>query len=210
LSDFLEFFGQRIGRYRPKQRPTMRDTLVFLGFKLNYFVLALGLPLWLHSWSNVLVVAFGIQLIVGFTIALVFQLAHVVDAVEMPEVDAGTRRLEEDWATHQLRTTADFAADNRFVSWYCGGLNMQVEHHLFSRISHVRYQHLRPVVEAACREYGVRYRSYPSVLSAVRGHLRRLSALAQPPLAAASAASAPSASEHAAVQLAGPSARSAP
>lgn len=187
LSDFLEFFGERIGRYKPKQRPSTRDTLVFLGFKLNYLVLALGLPLWLHSWSNVLVVALGIQLIVGFTIALVFQLAHVVDVVDMPEVNEGTRRLEDDWATHQLRTTADFAADNRFVSWYCGGLNMQVEHHLFSRISHVRYRHLRPVVESVCKEHGVRYRSYPSVLSAVRGHLRRLSALAQPPHVTASA-----------------------
>jgi len=176
ISDFTEFFTGRVGRHAVP-RSGQRETLLFVAFKLNFFLLALGLPLALHPWQGVLVVLLSIQLVVGFTLALVFQLAHVVDLVDTPVPNASTRRIDDEWAVHQLRTTADFAAHNPWVSWYCGGLNRQVEHHLFSRVSHVRYPHLIPVVQRTCREFGVRYRSYPTLLAAVRGHLRTLSAL---------------------------------
>jgi len=120
----------------------------------------------------------AIQLVVGFTIALVFQLAHVVDIVDFPE--ATGPRVENEWMIHQLQTTANFATGSRFVSWYCGGLNRQVEHHLFASISHVHYKHLEPAVEQTCREFNVAHRSYPTVFAAVRGHLSMLSQLARP------------------------------
>jgi linoleoyl-CoA desaturase len=177
ISDFGEFFSGRVGRHVQPKRYSLRDTLLFLGFKLNFLLLALGLPLALHPWQNVLIVVLAVQLVVGFTLSLVVQLAHVVDVVEMPTPDAGTRRMAEDWAAHQLRTTADFATGNHLVSWYCGGLNRQVVHHLFAGVSHVRYGHLLPVIQETCGQFGVRYRSYPSVLAAIRGHLRQLAAL---------------------------------
>jgi linoleoyl-CoA desaturase len=177
LSDFKEFVTGRVGNHIQRERHSTRDILLFVGFKLNFFILALGLPLALHPWQSALLVLLAIQLVVGFTTSLVFQLAHVVDLVDMPAPIPGTRRVAEDWAAHQLRTTADFAPGNRLVNWYCGGLNLQVEHHLFSRVSHVRYAHLRPVVQQICSEFGVRYRSYPTVFAAVRGHLRQLAAL---------------------------------
>lgn len=177
ISDFSEFFSGRVGRHVQPRGHGLRDTLTFLGFKLNFLLLALGLPLALHPWQNVLIVLLAVQLVVGFTISLVFQLAHVVDVVDMPVPEAGTRGMAEDWAAHQLRTTADFATGNHLVSWYCGGLNRQVVHHLFAGVSHVRYAHLVPVVQQTCGQFGVRYRSYPSVLAAVRGHLRQLAAL---------------------------------
>jgi linoleoyl-CoA desaturase len=177
ISDFTEFFSGRVGRHVQPRPHGLRDTLIFLGFKLNFLLLALGLPLALHPWPNVLIVLLSVQLVVGFTLSLVFQLAHVVDLVDMPAPDASTKRMTEEWAAHQLRTTADFAADNRLVSWYCGGLNRQVVHHLFAGVSHVRYRHLLPVVRQTCGQFGVRYRSYPSVFAAIRGHLRQLAAL---------------------------------
>lgn len=177
ISDFREFFSGRVGRHVQPKRHSLRDTLIFLGFKLNFVLLALGLPLALHPWQNVLIVALAVQLVIGFTLSLVFQLAHIVDVVDLPAPDASTPRIAEDWATHQLRTTADFATGNQLVSWYCGGLNRQVVHHLFAGVSHVRYAHLLPVVQQTCRQFGVRYRSYPSVLAAVRGHIRQLAAL---------------------------------
>jgi linoleoyl-CoA desaturase len=184
ISDFSEFFGGRVGRHTIG-RPSLRETLIFLAFKLNFFLLAIVLPLALRPWQGVLAVGLSIQLVVGFTLALVFQLAHAVDVVDRPVPTTDTQRLADEWSVHQLRTTADFSADNAWVSWYCGGLNRQVEHHLFSRISHVRYRHLLPVVEKTCREFGVRYRSYPTLLAAIRGHLRLLSALGRgEPLAA--------------------------
>jgi linoleoyl-CoA desaturase len=188
ISDFVEFFGGRVGRHVQAKRYGLRDTLLFLGFKLNYLLLAIGLPLAFHSWQGVLLVSLSIQLVVGFTLSLVFQLAHVVDLVDMPAPNPGTRRIDDDWATHQLRTTADFAVNNGLVNWYCGGLNLQVEHHLFARVSHVRYRYLLPAVQKTCLEFGVRYRSYPTVLAAVRGHLRQLAALGRGAGPSASAA----------------------
>jgi linoleoyl-CoA desaturase len=177
ISDFGEFFSGRVGRHVQAKRYGLRDTLLFLGFKLNFLLLALVLPLALHPWQNVLIVTLSVQLVVGFTLSLVFQLAHVVDVVDTPTPDVSTQRMAEDWAAHQLRTTADFATDNHIVSWYCGGLNRQVVHHLFAGVSHVRYGHLVPVIRQTCGQFGVRYRSYPSVLAAIRGHLRQLAAL---------------------------------
>lgn len=180
ISDFSEFFGRRVGRHVQTKRHGLRETLLFLVFKLNFFLLALGLPLAFHPWQGVLAVLLSVQLLVGFTISLVFQLAHVVDIVDMPAANPSTGRVADEWAVHQLRTTADFAAGNRWVSWYCGGLNLQVVHHLFSRVSHVRYPHLVGVVQKTCGEFGLRYRSYPTVRSAVLGHLRQLAALGRP------------------------------
>lgn len=177
LSDFFEFFSGRVGRQGNKV-PTKGKRLLFLAFKLNYFVLGLGLPMLFHPAWGVLLTFFAIQLVVGFTISLVFQMAHVVDIVDFPE-PAGPC-LENEWMIHQLCTTANFATNSRFISWYCGGLNRQVQHHLFAPISHVHYEHIEPAVVQTCREFKVPLRSYPTLLGAVRGHLNMLSRLARP------------------------------
>jgi len=177
LSDLVEFFSGRIGR-QGNTVTTQGKTALFVAFKLNFFVLGLGLPMLFHTAWSVLPTFLAIQLVVGFTIALVFQLAHVVDIVDFPE--ATGPRVENEWMIHQLQTTANFATGSRFVSWYCGGLNRQVEHHLFASISHVHYKHLEPAVEQTCREFNVAHRSYPTVFAAVRGHLSMLSQLARP------------------------------
>ena len=84
----------------------------------------------------------------GFTLALVFQLAHVVEHVEF-EAAAGMdhKLIENEWAIHQIKTTANFAPKNKFINWYVGGLNYQVEHHLFPRISHVHYPAISGIVQ---------------------------------------------------------------
>jgi linoleoyl-CoA desaturase len=82
-----------------------------------------------------------------------------------------------DWATHQVTTTVDFARGNRVLSWYLGGLNFQVEHHLFPRICHLHYPALSPIVEATCRAHGVRYTAQPSLRAAVGANVRWLRAL---------------------------------
>jgi linoleoyl-CoA desaturase len=177
ISDIFEFFSGSIGRQGNKV-PTKGKTALFVAFKLNFFVLGLLVPMLFHGAWSVIVTFMAIQLVVGFTIALVFQLAHVVDIVDFPEVSGP--RVETEWMIHQLQTTANFASGNRFVSWYCGGLNRQVEHHLFAAISHVHYKHLEPAVEQTCLEFNVPHRSYPTVFAAVRGHLSMLSQLARP------------------------------
>jgi linoleoyl-CoA desaturase len=178
LSDFTEYFGGRIGARRVA-RPTLGDAVVFLAFKAFWVTLAFVVPLSRHPVEHVLPLFFFVILTVGFCLALVFQLAHVVDAVELPSADR-LRCADEEWIVHQLRTTADFGTGSRLLTWYTGGLNHQVIHHLFPKIAHVRYPLVRDVVEGFCREKGLPYHRYPSLLAAVRGHLRRLHSLGRP------------------------------
>jgi linoleoyl-CoA desaturase len=97
-------------------------------------------------------------------------------------VDAeGNERMETDWAVHQVQTTVDFARGNRLLCWFLGGLNFQVEHHLFSRICHVHYPALSKVVEEVCREFGVRYAAQKSFIGAVASHFRWLKLMGSTP-----------------------------
>jgi linoleoyl-CoA desaturase len=74
------------------------------------------------------------------------------------------------WAVHQVETTVDFARENRAATWLLGGLNFQIEHHLFSRICHINYPAIAPLVEQTCREFGVRYKHNKTFLTALRSH----------------------------------------
>ncbi len=115
-------------------------------------------------------------LVVGLVLALVFQLAHISNVQEYPESFNATQK---DWASHQLETTADFAVGNRFLTWVVGGLNFQVEHHIFPRVSHIHYPKIQPIVKRLCEQYGVKYSEYPSCFRALAAHLAQLKMLSR-------------------------------
>lgn len=116
----------------------------------------------------------------GFMLSVIFQPAHVTDGTEYPEPD-NSGRLENSWAVHQLRTTANFAPDYRLFSWFVGGLNYQIEHHLFPNICHVHYRKIAPIVEQTAREFNLPYRSLPTFRKALVLHTRLLKKLGQQP-----------------------------
>jgi linoleoyl-CoA desaturase len=92
--------------------------------------------------------------------------------------------MPDAWATHQVAATVDFARDDRLVSWLVGGLNFQIEHHLFPTLSHVNYPAIAGVVEQTCREFGVPYNVNPSFGAAVASHFRWLRRMGRAPQAA--------------------------
>ncbi|HRI21623.1 MAG TPA: fatty acid desaturase, partial [Panacibacter sp.] len=96
-----------------------------------------------------------------------------------PIPDSLTGRLEDEWAIHQLKTTANFATRNRFISWYVGGLNFQIEHHLFPKISHIHYPQISRIIKQACKEYGVKYVEYKRMHHAVISHISFLRQMGQ-------------------------------
>jgi linoleoyl-CoA desaturase len=169
-------------------RPRGSQWLVFFGGKLVFFSLAFALPLTLHPvWAVAATYAVtGVSL--GIVLAVVFQLAHCVESADFP-TEQGEGRMATPWAVHQVETSVDFARDNLAASWLLGGLNFQIEHHLFSRMCHVNYPAIAPIVEQACREFGVHYQYNRTLLSAVRSHYRWLRAMGRPPLARAAHAS---------------------
>jgi linoleoyl-CoA desaturase len=153
-----------------------RELVTAIGGKILFVGWAFALPAVLHlSWGLVGIWAIALFTL-GNVLAFVFQLAHCVgeaDFVERGEVEGG-------WMRHQVATTVDFAPRNAVLSWYLGGLNFQVEHHLFARVCHVHYPALRRIVAETCREHAIPYRCQPSLWSALEANWRWLRELGAP------------------------------
>ena len=170
--DFRDVAAGRLGEHR-LARPQGWDLATFVAGKVAFFSLALVIPLLWHSVWEVLLVYLAASIVQGVALGVVFQAAHCVEEAAFPlPQDAG--RMETDFARHQVETTVDFARGNRLLSWLVGGLNFQIEHHLFPRICHVHYPALAPIVEATCREFGLRYSAHATFRSALASHYRWL------------------------------------
>ena len=169
IDDVRELATGRIGghQFQPARGRTL---LVALVGKALFVSWAFVLPAVLHpSWALLLLWGLAIFTL-GNVLAAVFQLAHCVGEAEF----LGSNRVENDWAEHQLATTVDFAPTNVLLGWYLGGLNFQVEHHLFPRVCHLHYPALSRIVEATCRSHQVRYRCEPTLRSALAANWRWL------------------------------------
>ncbi|OOG55675.1 acyl-CoA desaturase [Rhodanobacter sp. C03] len=184
FGDFRDMITGTVGE-RPFNRPKGWDLAGFVIGKLVFFTVAFGLPLVFHSIGSVLLFYSLVSAVAGILLALVFQMAHVVEEAAFPVPDESGLQIDTPWAIHQLETTVDFARGNRVLSWLIGGLNFQVEHHLFPRISHVHYPLVARVVEDACREYGVTYREHRTFGAGIASHYRLLRQLGRPVIAAA-------------------------
>jgi linoleoyl-CoA desaturase len=171
--DFRDVATGRIAGHR-FQRPCGWDLATLIGGKLVFFSLALAIPLLVHPlWAVLLFYALA-SFVQGVTLSVVFQLAHCVEEADFPLPRPNAGRMEATWAVHQVETTVDFARGNRFLSWVIGGLNFQIEHHLFPRISHIHYPALAPLVEETCREFGVRYIAHQTFRASLASHYRWL------------------------------------
>jgi linoleoyl-CoA desaturase len=171
--DFRDLITGRIGGQR-FPRPRGRHLAGLVGGKIVFFTLAFGLPLLLHPLSDVLLGYALCAAVLGVVLSVVFQLAHCVEGAEFREVGATDPTVERPWAVHQVECTVDFARKSRLAAWLLGGLNFQIEHHLFPGICHVHYPALAPIVEAACRDHGVDYQGSMSFRQALGSHFRWL------------------------------------
>jgi len=109
--------------------------------------------------------------------SIVFQLAHTVEHTHFPLPNTTNNKIENEWAIHQVETTANFATKSKLVSWYVGGLNFQIEHHLFPKISHVHYPAISKIIKQTCNDFGIQYIEYKKMSQAIVSHasyLRRL------------------------------------
>ena len=173
VDDFSNVLTGRIGQHS-FPRPRGRDLATFIGGKVVFFTLAFGLPLLLHPWWCVLAFYALASLVEGVVLSVVFQLAHCVEEADFPMPQPDTGRMATAWAEHQVQTTVDFAPHNWLLSWYIGGLNYQIEHHLFPQICHVHYPALAPLVQQTCGEFGLRYTATPTFRAGVASHFRWL------------------------------------
>jgi linoleoyl-CoA desaturase len=156
--------------------PVLMTNLVIS--KVVYIAIVLGLPMLLSPipWWQTLILFLTMHFLAGLLLGLVFQPAHVVDSSEFPTPDENGK-INNNWVIHQMRTTANYAPKSRILSWLIGGLNYQVEHHLFANVCHVHYHKIAPIVQSVAAEYGLPYHVNRTFIGAIANHARLLKRL---------------------------------
>jgi linoleoyl-CoA desaturase len=170
--DYEKYFSKKIGGFDIPKMSTL-DHISFWGSKLGSYFIMIVLPILMVGFMDFLIGFAIVVLITGFLSAVVFQLAHTVEHTNFPKLTE-ENKIENEWAIHQIQTTANFATRNPIVTWFCGGLNFQIEHHLFPKMSHIHYPKISKIVKATCQEYGINYIEFPRVTAAMRSHWKLL------------------------------------
>lgn len=177
----IKYFAQRdLGPYKNAKHPVISlvgmiaGKLFYVGWAIVIPLLVLPIPWWQFAIGFLVM-----HLTAGLILGVIFQLAHVVEETEHPIPDAGGN-IDQAWMLHEMATTANFDCDSKFLCWYLGGLNFQVEHHLFSKVCSVHYPTISPIVREVAHKYGVPYNAHRTVFTALGSHLRTLKKLGNP------------------------------
>jgi len=163
-----------------KRAPTAK-IVDMVAWKIFHVALFIGLPLAVSGYSSwqVILGYLAMHAATGVTLAAVFQMAHVVEATAFPRPD-DQLRMGDSWMAHQLKTTANFAPGSWLANFFCGGLNHQIEHHLFPKICHIHYPALSAIVRVVAAKHGLPYHEYPSFAAAFASHLRVMKRFGRP------------------------------
>jgi linoleoyl-CoA desaturase len=183
FKDFVRIVRYHKNGLAKKQHANVTiEWIILLVTKLIYISYIFILPILFTSlhWWQILLGIFLMHYIAGFILAIIFQPAHVIEGTTYPLPDQNLT-LENNWAVHQLLTTANFGNNSRWFSWYVGGLNFQIEHHLFPTICHVHYRKIAGVVKETAKEFGLPYRSTSTFFEALVSHMRLLKQLGAKP-----------------------------
>jgi len=182
-SDFLQMY-----RYTKKKlaygnfpKPVINWSVLLIT-KIIYFSIWIVVPMLVLdiAWYKVILGFFMMHYVAGLILSIVFQLAHVIDQAETPIPDQ-EGQMENTWAIHQLHTTVNFGRKNRLMNWYTGGLNHQVEHHIFPNISHIHYTKISKIVKETAKEFNLPYNEYETTRKAIISHFRHLKSLGKKP-----------------------------
>ena len=176
FADFQQMkrYMKRKLSYANSKRPSLQWLGLFIT-KVMYWSVWIIIPMILinEPWWSVLIGFVVMHYIAGLILSLVFQLAHIMEDAQMPMPESsGT--MKNTWAIHQLLTTVNFSNKNRFINWFTGGLNHQIEHHIFPHISHVHYTKISEIVKKTAQEFNLPYNEYKTTRSAILSHFRFL------------------------------------
>ncbi len=180
--DFTKYFTRKI--YTTEAwKLTPKNHLIFWVTKILYFTFYMIIPAIVWGFGPWLLGFMVLHIVMGITLSLTFQLAHVVENTEFENVALDeTKHVETAWAEHEVRTSSNFAMGNPVVSWFVGGLNFQIEHHLFPKVSHIHYPAISKIVMEKCKEFNLPYNKYDTMFGAVASHFRVMKSLGKKPI----------------------------
>lgn len=185
--DYQQFLKKDIGPYKNKVHPP-KEIAILMASKIFCYIYTIVLPLVLLdiTWWQFLIGFFAMHITAGTILGVIFQLAHVVEGPDYPNPDS-EGKMEQSWIIHEMCTTANFAKRNLPLSWYIGGLNYQIEHHLFPQVCSIHYPAISTIVKATAEEHNVPYHYNPTLMAAMKSHYRMLKQLSLPEPAVAAA-----------------------
>ena len=182
--DFTKYFTRKIYTTDAWKMNT-KNHVIFWITKIWYALIFIAIPIYVWGWLGWLTGFLLMNVSMGLTLSLVFQLAHVVENTEFEHIPLDTtKHIDTAWSEHQLKTTSNFAMGSKTISWFVGGLNYQIEHHLFPKVSHVHYPAISKIVQKKCREFNLPYNQYKSLGQALASHFRVMKQLGVKPAAA--------------------------
>ena len=163
------------GSPNPEVKHPVNEVIMLFVSKIVYFAVMIVLPLYIvnQPWWVIIGGFVLMHFIAGFLLTTTFQLAHIVEDTEHP-VPAEDGSVDAAWFVHQLETTANFATHNKVLTWFIGGLNFQVEHHLFPRICSIHYPMIAEIVRETAQKYDITYNVQPTLGFAISSHYKML------------------------------------
>ena len=171
LKDYKKFFSNDIGGYEMNHK--FKDYFFLFFWKAVYYTLFIVVPFMIidRPWNQILGGFLLMHFFEGFALAIIFNLAHLVEELHFPKPDP-EGNIENKWAIHQLLTTADFAPNNLIAKWFTGGLNFQAVHHLYPKICHTHYPKISEIMKVTAKEFDVPYVINATFFGALASHLR--------------------------------------
>jgi len=180
--DYLQVVRYKQHDLLVKQKVSLKQAIWRISlYKLFYYAYIIVLPVLFSgmSWYLVVMGFLLMHFTAGLFLSCIFQPSHIMEAsaFAMPIEINNRRQMEDSWAVHEVVNTTDFAPRNRILSWFVGGLNYQIEHHLFTGVCHVHYRKLAPIVRSAIADFGLPYHVQPTFLRALSEHAKMLKKL---------------------------------
>lgn len=180
IKDYIKFFQRQLGGHYRESIPRKEIFRLFI-YKSIYYLIFLVIPLVIVEFQWYWIV-FGFilsHLVEGFTLAIIFMLAHIIEGTEFPEPDPDGS-LDMTWGELQMYTTSNFATRSIVVNYLFGGLNFQIEHHLFPNICHIHYPAISRIARQASKAHNLPYLEHRTLLGAITSHCRMLRKLGRP------------------------------
>lgn len=180
VKDYWYFFKPTLGPFENKKHD-IKEWITLIVTKVIYYGYAIVLPLIILdiTWWQFLIGFISAHLTAGLILGVIFQLAHVVEETTHP-LPNDDNMIEDHWVIHEMYTTNNFARSNKLLSWYIGGLNYQIEHHLFPNVCSIHYPKISTIVERVAKEYGVPYNCHETLGDAIGSHFRTLKKFGDP------------------------------
>jgi linoleoyl-CoA desaturase len=169
--DFQKYVSGKVSANSARKKIPRKEHYIFWFTKVMYLGVYVVIPILFVGWLPWLVGFLIVTVVCGLAISIVFQLAHVVEGTSFHSATADESQGKQEWAAHQIESTSNFATSSKCLHWLLGGLNFQIEHHLFPRVSHIHYPAISVYVKECCRKSGIIYREHSSMLHAIISHI---------------------------------------